>query len=213
MASVSSTVNASATAKGCTNSSGLPTTVARPPTTSSWNPCESYQIESGLTDHPLAFRIPPPASNTTFLGALLRDLATFQPALTIAAHWHQPPASRPHRPNDRPIWPHLTPALGTTLISINRSHANKVRWVGDITNEKGTMLLSLPSLRTKYGWTRATLQRFTPIWDAIPTATPHNPPPILRQQTIQWGSQHSGQPLPPLCRLYHDPISPTWTNP
>ncbi|RHZ26017.1 hypothetical protein DYB31_006740 [Aphanomyces astaci] len=148
---------------------------------------EFYQIESGLTYHPLAFRIPPPASDTTFLGTLLRDLATFNPALTITTQWHQPPASRPHRPNDRPIWAHLTPALSTTLISINRSHANKVRWVGDITNEKGTMLLSFPSLCTKYGWNRAILQRFTPIWDAIPTVTTHNPPPILRQQTIQWG--------------------------
>ncbi|RHY95409.1 hypothetical protein DYB26_006402 [Aphanomyces astaci] len=157
---------------------------------------EAYQTESGLTDHPLAFRIPPPASDTTFIGTLLRDLAAFNPALIITTQWHQPPASRPQRPNDRPIWAHLTPAFSTTLISINRSHTNKVRWVGDITNEKGTMLLSLPSLCTKYGWNRATLQRFTPIWDAIPTVTPHNPPPILRQQTIQWGSQHSGQPLP-----------------
>ncbi|ETV83336.1 hypothetical protein H257_04087 [Aphanomyces astaci] len=130
-----------------------------------------------------------------FLGTLLRDLATFNPAVTITTQWQQPHASRPQRPNDRPIWAHLTPALSTTLISINRSHANKVRWVGDISNEKGTMLLSLPSLCTKHGWNRATLQRFTPIWDAIPTVTPHNPPPLLRQQTIQWGSQYSGQPL------------------
>ncbi|RQM22321.1 hypothetical protein B5M09_011381 [Aphanomyces astaci] len=153
------------------------------------------QTESGLTDHPLAFRIPPPTSDTMFLGTLLRDLATFNPAVTITTQWQQPHASRPQRPNDRPIWAHLTPALSTTLISINRSHANKVRWVGDISNEKGTMLLSLPSLCTKHGWNRATLQRFTPIWDAIPTVTPHNPPPLLRQQTIQWGSQYSGQPL------------------
>ncbi|RHY84389.1 hypothetical protein DYB35_007712 [Aphanomyces astaci] len=157
---------------------------------------EAYQLASGLTDHPLAFRIPPPVSDTTFLGTLLRDLAAFQPALTIATQWHQPPASRPHRPNDRPIWAYLTPALGTTLISLNRSHNVKVRWVGDITNEKGTMLLSLSSLRTKFGWSRATLQRFAPIWDAIPIATPTDPTPTLRQLTLPWGSPPANRPLP-----------------
>ncbi|RHZ31238.1 hypothetical protein DYB31_006508 [Aphanomyces astaci] len=136
---------------------------------------EAYQLDSGLTDHPLAFRIHPPAADGTLLGTMLRDLATFQPALSITTQWHQPAASRPLRPNDRPIWAHLTPALSTTLISINKLHAKKVRWVGDITNDKGTMLLSLPSLRTKFGWTNPTLQRFAPIWDAIPKAEPPAP--------------------------------------
>ncbi|RQM29944.1 hypothetical protein B5M09_012389 [Aphanomyces astaci] len=53
---------------------------------------EAYQLASSLTDHPLAFRIPPPTSDTTF--------------------------------------------LGTTLISLNRSHNIKVRWVGDIPTKK-----------------------------------------------------------------------------
>ncbi|RHY16228.1 hypothetical protein DYB25_009099, partial [Aphanomyces astaci] len=130
---------------------------------------EAYQLNSGLTDHPPAFRIPPPAADATLLGTILRDLAIFKPALTITALWHQPADSLPLHPNDRPIWAYLTPALGTTLISINRLHAKKVRWVGDITNDKGTMLLSLASnLRTKFDWTSLTLQRFAPIWDAIP---------------------------------------------
>ncbi|RQM16801.1 hypothetical protein B5M09_012798, partial [Aphanomyces astaci] len=156
---------------------------------------EAYQIASGLTGHPLAFRIPPPASDTTFLGTLLRDLATFQPALTIATQY-QPPASRPHRPNDRPIWAHLTPALGITLISLNRSHNVKVWWVGDITNEKGTMLLSLSSLRTKFGWSRATLQRFAPIWDAIPIVRRLTQPQHSGTQTLPWGSPPANHPLP-----------------
>ncbi|RLO09858.1 hypothetical protein DYB28_003329 [Aphanomyces astaci] len=174
---------------------------------------ESYQTESGLTDHPLAFRIPPPASDTTFIGTLLRDLATSTPALTITTQWHQPPTSRPQRPNDRPILAHLTPALSTTLISINRSHANKVRWVGDFTNEKGTMLLSLPSFCTKYGWNRATLKRFSPIWDAIPTVTPHNP--LYSGNRLSSGVLNipASHYLYPLCRLYHGPIFPTWINP
>ncbi|ETV85624.1 hypothetical protein H257_02243 [Aphanomyces astaci] len=139
---------------------------------------------------------------------MLRDLATFQPALTITTHWQQPAASLPRRPNDRPIWAYLTPTLGTTLISINRLHTTKVRWVGDITNDKGTMLLSLESLRTKFGWSRHTLQRFAPIWDAIPTAVPPNPPPALRQQTLPWAPRSAGQPLPlplapPLRSPYH----------
>ncbi|ETV65019.1 hypothetical protein H257_18192 [Aphanomyces astaci] len=157
---------------------------------------EAYQLDSGLTDHPLAFRIHPPAADGTLLGTMLRDLATFQPALSITTQWHQPAASRPLRPNDRPIWAHLTPALSTTLISINRLHAKKIRWVGDITNDKGTMLLSLPSLRTKFGWTNLTLQRFAPIWDAIPKAEPPAPP-VLRQQTLQWGPYPTSQHLPP----------------
>ncbi|RHY40349.1 hypothetical protein DYB30_014208, partial [Aphanomyces astaci] len=157
---------------------------------------EAYQLDSGLTDHPLAFRIPPPVADTTILGTMLRGLATFQPALTITTHWQQPAASLPRRPNDRPIWAYLTPALGTTLISINRLHTTKVRWVGDITNDKGTMLLSLESLRTKFGWSRHTLQRFAPIWDAIPTAVPPTPLPALRQQTLQWAPRPAGQPLP-----------------
>ncbi|RLN93579.1 hypothetical protein DYB28_005529, partial [Aphanomyces astaci] len=119
----------------------------------------AYQLVSGLTYHPPAFRIPPPAADATLLGTILRDLAIFKPALTITTLWHQPADSLPLRPNDRPIWAYLTPALGTTLISINRLHAKKVRWVGDITNDKGTMLLSLASnLRTKFGWTSLTLQ-------------------------------------------------------
>ncbi|RHZ33559.1 hypothetical protein DYB26_011847, partial [Aphanomyces astaci] len=130
---------------------------------------EAYQLNSGLTDHPPAFRIPPPAADATLLGTILRDLAIFKPALTITALWHQPADSLPLHPNDRPIWAYLTPALGTTLISINRLHAKKVRWVGDITNDKGTILLSLASnLPTKFDWTSLTLQRFAPIWDAIP---------------------------------------------
>ncbi|RHY54582.1 hypothetical protein DYB38_007436 [Aphanomyces astaci] len=157
---------------------------------------EAYQLDSGLTDHPLAFRIHPPAADGTLLGTMLRDLATFQPALSITTQWHQPAASRPLRPNDRPIWAHLTPALSTTLISINKLHAKKVRWVGDITNDKGTMLLSLPSLRTKFGWTNPTLQRFAPIWDAIPKAEPPAPL-VLRQQTLQWGPHPTSQHLPP----------------
>ncbi|RHY56691.1 hypothetical protein DYB38_009922 [Aphanomyces astaci] len=157
---------------------------------------EAYQLDSGLTDHPLAFRIPPPVADTTILGTMLRDLATFQPALTITTHWQQPAASLPRRPNDRPISAYLTPALGTTLISINRLHTTKVRWVGDITNDKGTMLLSLESLRTKFGWSRHTLQRFAPRWDAIPTAVPPTPLPALRQQTLQWAPRPAGQPLP-----------------
>ncbi|RHY96085.1 hypothetical protein DYB31_008119, partial [Aphanomyces astaci] len=157
---------------------------------------EAYQLDSGLTDHPLAFRIPPPVADNTILGTMLRGLATFQPAFTITTHWQQPAASLPRRPNDRPIWAYLTPALGTTLISINRLHTTKVRWVGDITNDKGTMLLSLESLRTKFGWSRHTLQRFAPIWDAIPTAVPPTPLPALRQQTIQWAPRPAGQPLP-----------------
>ncbi|RQM21573.1 hypothetical protein B5M09_013019 [Aphanomyces astaci] len=173
----------------------------------------SYQTESGLTDHPLAFRIPPPASDTTFIGTLLRDLATSTPALTITTQWHQPPTSRPQRPNDRPILAHLIPALSTTLISINHSHANKVRWVGDFTNEKGTMLLSLPSFCTKYGWNRATLKRFSPIWDAIPTVTPHNP--LYSGNRLSSGVLNipASHYLSPLCRLYHGPIFPTWINP
>ncbi|RHY17110.1 hypothetical protein DYB36_007995 [Aphanomyces astaci] len=176
---------------------------------------ESYQIKSSLTDHSLAFRIPPPASNTTFLGALLRDLATFQPALTIATHWHQPPASRPHRPNDRPIWPHLTPALGTTLISINRSHANKVRWVGDNTNEKGTMLLSLPSFHPSTPNMAGPAQRSNAL---PPSGMPspqlhHTTHPLYSGNRPYSGVLNSSASrCPPLCRLYHGPISPTWTN-
>ncbi|ETV64451.1 hypothetical protein H257_18668 [Aphanomyces astaci] len=120
---------------------------------------EAYQLASSLTDHPLAFRIPPPTSDTTFLGTL-----------------HQPRASRPHRPNDRPIWAHLTPALGTTLISLNRSHNIKVRW---------------------FGWSRATLQRFAPIWDAIPIATPTDPTITLPQLTLPWAQ--------PLGRTFFTP--------
>ncbi|RHX97985.1 hypothetical protein DYB36_007076, partial [Aphanomyces astaci] len=168
---------------------------------------EAYQLDSGLTDHPLAFRIPPPVADTTLLGTMLRDLATFQPALTITTHWQQPAASLPRRPNDRPIWAYLTPTLGTTLISINRLHTTKVRWVGDITNDKGTMLLSLESLRTKFGWSRHTLQRFAPIWDAIPTAVPPNPPPALRQQTLPWAPRPAGQSLPlPLAPPLRSPL-------
>ncbi|ETV65964.1 hypothetical protein H257_17442 [Aphanomyces astaci] len=59
---------------------------------------EAYQIESGLTDHPLVFRIPPPASDTAFLGTLLRDLATFKPALTITTQRHHPPLAVPTIP-------------------------------------------------------------------------------------------------------------------
>ncbi|ETV86661.1 hypothetical protein H257_01786 [Aphanomyces astaci] len=92
-------------------------------------PLEACQLDNGLTDHPSPFfRIPTPL---------------FLPALNITTQWHQPPANLPRRPNDRPIWDYLTPALGTTLISINRLHTIKVRWVGDITNDKGTMLQSL----------------------------------------------------------------------
>ncbi|RHZ02902.1 hypothetical protein DYB26_003966 [Aphanomyces astaci] len=121
---------------------------------------EAYQLDSGLTDHPPAFRIPPLAADATLLGTILRDLAIFKPALTITTLWHQPADSLSLRPNDHPIWAYHTPALGTTLISINRLHAKKVRWVGDITNDKGTMLLSLASnLRTEFGWTSLTLQR------------------------------------------------------
>ncbi|RHY41074.1 hypothetical protein DYB34_013960, partial [Aphanomyces astaci] len=168
---------------------------------------EAYQLDSGLTDHPLAFRTPPPVADTTILGTMLRDLATFQPALTITTHWQQPAASLPRRPNDRPIWAYLTPTLGTTLISINRLHTTKVRWVGDITNDKGTMLLSLESLRTKFGWSRHTLQRFAPIWDAIPTAVPPNPPPALRQQTLPWAPRPAGQSLPlPLAPPLRSPL-------
>ncbi|ETV77435.1 hypothetical protein H257_08852 [Aphanomyces astaci] len=58
------------------------------------------------------------------------------------------------------------------------------------------MLLSLPSLRTKFGWTRATLQRFAPIWDAIPTGMLYNPLPTLQQQTLQWDPQPASQSLP-----------------
>ncbi|RQM28165.1 hypothetical protein B5M09_009692 [Aphanomyces astaci] len=107
---------------------------------------EAYQLDSGLTDHPPAFRIPPLAADATLLGTIPRDLAIFKPALTITTLWHQPADSLSLRPNDHPIWAYHTPALGTTLISINRLHAKKVRWVGDITNDKGTMLLSLASM-------------------------------------------------------------------
>ncbi|ETV78113.1 hypothetical protein H257_08318 [Aphanomyces astaci] len=58
------------------------------------------------------------------------------------------------------------------------------------------MLLSLESLRTKFGWSRHTLQRFAPIWDAIPTAVPPNPPPALQQQTLPCPPRPAGQPLP-----------------
>ncbi|RLO10828.1 hypothetical protein DYB28_002537 [Aphanomyces astaci] len=137
---------------------------------------EAYQLDSGLTDHPPAFRIPPLAADATLLGTILRDLAIFKPALTITTLWHQPADSLSLRPNDHPIWAYHTPALGTTLISINRLHAKKVRWVGDITNDKGTMLLSLASnLRTEFGWTSLTLQRFAPIWHAIPKTEPPTP--------------------------------------
>ncbi|RHZ32711.1 hypothetical protein DYB37_012751 [Aphanomyces astaci] len=173
---------------------------------------EAYQLDSGLTDHPLAFRIPPPAADCTLLGTMLRDLANFQPALTITTQWHQPSASLPLRPNDRPIWAHLPPALSTTLISINKLHAKKVRWVGAIANDKGTMLLSLASLRTKFEWTNLTLQRFAPIWDAIPKAEPPAPP-VLRQQTLQWGPHPATQPLPrPLPTPYRTSL-PYLTHP
>ncbi|RHY12758.1 hypothetical protein DYB38_004584 [Aphanomyces astaci] len=176
--------------------------------TSSWNPSRPINSIAAFRPppsiphtpscrcHPLAFRIPHPAADTTLLGTMHRDLATFKPALTITTQLHQP-ASLSLRPNDRPIWVYLTPALGTTLISINRLHAKNVRWVGDITNDKGTMLLSLASLRTKFGWTRLTLQRFASIWDAIPKAAPPTPPLALRQQTLQWGPRPPAPPLPP----------------
>ncbi|RHZ40695.1 hypothetical protein DYB26_004274 [Aphanomyces astaci] len=159
---------------------------------------EAYQLASGLTDHPLAFRIPPPASDTTFLGTLLRDLATFQPALTIATQWHQPPASRPHRPNDRPIWAHLTLALGTTLlISLNRSHNVKVRWVGDITNEKGTMLLSLSSFRTKFGYYLG--RDGTTLVGTINIHPDHITPTRCEIHSLLAGLHHSGDVALQIC--------------
>ncbi|RHZ23584.1 hypothetical protein DYB26_007256, partial [Aphanomyces astaci] len=52
------------------------------------------------------------------------------------------------------------------------------------------------AFRTKFGWSRATLQRFAPIWDAIPMATPTDPTPTLRQLTLPWGSPPANRPLP-----------------
>ncbi|RQM21644.1 hypothetical protein B5M09_011416 [Aphanomyces astaci] len=84
---------------------------------------EAYELDSGLTDHPLAIRIPPPAADCTLLGTMLRDLATFQPALTITTQWHQPAASLPLRPNDNLGTPQPGPEYDPH--PINKLHAKK----------------------------------------------------------------------------------------
>ncbi|CAK4679802.1 unnamed protein product, partial [Aphanomyces euteiches] len=121
------------------------------------NEMEAYQIQMGLTNNPLLSPIPPPSSDTSFLGTTIRIAAASAHKYTIHATWHSPPECLSTRPCDRSIWTHLSPALGTTLMKINKASKLKVRWLGDITNERGTQLLALETLQLRFGWTAAQL--------------------------------------------------------
>ncbi|CAK4122542.1 unnamed protein product [Aphanomyces euteiches] len=122
------------------------------------NEMEAYQIQMGLTNNPLLSPIPPPSSDTSFLGTTIRIAAASAHKYTIHATWHSPPECLSTRPCNRSIWTHLSPALGTTLMKINKASKLKVRWLGDITNERGTqLLLALETLQLRFGWTAAQL--------------------------------------------------------
>ncbi|CAK4670858.1 unnamed protein product [Aphanomyces euteiches] len=99
----------------------------------------------GLTNNPLLSPIPPPSSDTSFLGTTIRIAAASAHKYTIHATWHSPPECLSTRPC-------------TTLMKINKASKLKVRWLGDITNERGTqLLLALETLQLRFGWTAAQL--------------------------------------------------------
>ncbi|CAK4076950.1 unnamed protein product, partial [Aphanomyces euteiches] len=146
---------------------------------------ETYQLQMGLTDHPLASPIPPPTTDQSFLGTTLRIAAAMTHHYTIHATWKSPSQCISTRPCDQSIWQHLTPHLSTKLLQINKATRLKIRWLGDITNERGNQLLSLDTLRLRFGWTAQQLATFEPIWSEIPLA-PQPSRYTLRQSTIPW---------------------------
>ncbi|KAH9154065.1 hypothetical protein AeRB84_003786 [Aphanomyces euteiches] len=147
---------------------------------------ETYQLQMGLTDYPLATPVPPPTSDQSFLGTAIRIAAANTHNYTIHATWQSPPQCISTRPCDQSIWHHLSPQLSTKLLQINKVARLKVRWLGDITNERGTQLLSLETLRLRFGWAAQHLA-FEHIWSAIPLA-PQPPRYALRQSTLPWAN-------------------------
>ncbi|CAK4423226.1 unnamed protein product [Aphanomyces euteiches] len=183
MGSASRTVNTSVEAKG--HVLRIANDIGSPAYDALMDAMETYQLQMGLTDHPLASPIPPPTTDQSFLGTTLRIAAAMTHHYTIHATWKSPSQCISTRPFDQSIWQHLTPHLSTKLLQINKAARLKVRWLGDITNERGNQLLSLDTLRLRFGWTAQQLATFEPIWSEIPLA-PQPSRYTLRQSTIPW---------------------------
>ncbi|KAH9155733.1 hypothetical protein LEN26_003279 [Aphanomyces euteiches] len=118
MGSASRTANTSVEAKGYTTYSELQMMLApqrlNQPNDALMDAMETYQLQMGLTDHPLASPVPPPTSDQSFLGTTIRIAAANTHNYTIHATWQSPPQCISTRPCDQSIWHHLTPQLSTS---------------------------------------------------------------------------------------------------
>ncbi|OWZ14019.1 hypothetical protein PHMEG_00012560 [Phytophthora megakarya] len=119
---------------------------------------EMYQTAAGLTHHPLQYAIDPPSHLQRWIHLTIRAVVALEVALDV--DWNNPPACRSTRPNDRSIWKDIPLGVRGQLLRYNLKYPHKVRYVGDIANERGTRMLHPSTLESKHRWSRAQLREY-----------------------------------------------------
>jgi len=109
-----------------------------------------YQVQAGLTSHPLELLLEPPSHMQTWIHQTIRAAA--QLGVKTSVKWSNPSQCISERPNDRPIWSYIPEQTQQRLLRFNIKYDSKIRFVGDLADSSGERLATRGDLARRGRW-------------------------------------------------------------
>ena len=151
---------------------------------------EAFQIRYGLTTQPLESPIEPPANDKTWIASVVRAAANQIPKVSVVTIWNNPKEAQSSRSRDTPIWTILNAEESKTLMTLNKNQKYKIRYVGDVANIDGNIILPKESLMQRFRWNQKTYQQYRPILERIEVINGKLTVPVGRSRIdTTWAAQ------------------------